>query len=181
RPAALADFLSLEAAGWKGRRGTALASRPGARTYAEALFGAEGGDVGIRIDRLVLEGRTIAASLALVARGTAYLLKTAYDESLARFAPGLLLERAIIRACHETGFADALDTTAEEETGPFAELYPDRMTVVDLLLSPDGAIGLDELARIAESELQRRLLRNRAVGLYWAARDRLATLRGGAG
>lgn len=131
-------FLTLEAAGWKGKRGTAFASRPDTAAFARTLFCCDHGPVTGRADLLLLDARPIAASLALVSGRTAYLLKTTYDESLSRFGPGVLLEDEIIRAMHETGFADRLDSASEPGT-PLDSLYGARAAVGDVIFACSGA------------------------------------------
>jgi CelD/BcsL family acetyltransferase involved in cellulose biosynthesis len=173
-PTAIETFLALEARGWKGRRGTALASRPETAALARALFRG-GGPIAGRADLLVLDGRPVAASLALVCRGTAHLLKTAYDEDLARFAPGLLLEHDIVRACH-AGFADRLDSVAL--AGCVLDgLYPGRERMGDLLIATDPGLSRGALARLAARERTRQALRARLGALYWRAVDAVAALR----
>lgn len=149
---AIDAFLELERHGWKGARGTALACKPNTRAFAHALFGDHGGPVVPRADLLLLAGRPIAASLALVCRGTAVLMKTAYDESLRPFAPGLLLEDEIVRAAHETRFAQKLDS-ASLPGSVLDGLYPDRETIADLLVAP--GLTTDQLAAIASRERRR--------------------------
>ena len=85
------DFLALEGAGWKGRRGTALAcSRDAARFLAEALDRLnERGE--LLFWRLSLDGKPLAMLFAILSGGTAFLGKIAYDESFARYSPGVLL------------------------------------------------------------------------------------------
>lgn len=137
---ALEAFLSLERAGWKGEAGTALACRPETAAFARALFRDTLGPVRPRADTLSLDGRPIAISLALVCGGTATLLKTAYDESFRALAPGLLLEAAIVRALHETGFADRLDS-ATLPGSALESLYPERETICEIVAVPPGAKG----------------------------------------
>lgn len=174
---AVGRFLELEAAGWKGARRTALASRPEMAAFAHDLFragpgpvGGPGpaggpGPVGAMADTLTLDGRVIAASLALTCRGTAYLLKTAYDERHARFAPGLLLEDAIVRRVHSEPFAARLDSAATTAT-PLDELYPDREAIGDLVMAADPSVAQAALDRIASRETLRREGLRRAKGLY---------------
>lgn len=148
-------FLTLERAGWKGRGGTALASRPATAVLARALFGRQGGGVAPRSDLLTLDGRPIAASLSLVCGGSAFLLKSAYDETLSRLAPGLLLEEEIVRSLHETRFADRLDSAAAPGSHMEA-LYPDREAVGDLVLATSDAFSQARLARVVAHETTRR-------------------------
>ncbi|ACB79103.1 conserved hypothetical protein [Methylorubrum populi BJ001] len=154
---ALEDFLALEVAGWKGEAGTALRSRPRREACARALFRPEGGGkrgtVTVRADLLRLDGRTVAASLALVSGGTAYLLKTAYDETLRALAPGLVLEDAIVRAVHAEGFAERLDS-ATMPGSALESLYPERQTIAEIIALPPGAgrISLERRLRLARFE-----------------------------
>ena len=153
--AAVEEFLSLERAGWKGRQASALASRPETAALARELFSGETGPVTPRIDLLRLEGRAVAASLALVCRGTAHMWKTAFDESLRAHAPGVVLEAEIIRAVHETRFAERLDS-ATVPGGILDELYPGRERIGDLLLAATTDVSCGRLEAIAEEERRRR-------------------------
>jgi CelD/BcsL family acetyltransferase involved in cellulose biosynthesis len=161
----VAAFLDLERAGWKGQAGTALACRPETAALAHHLFSERPGPVGIRADALTLDGRPIAISLALVGAGTATLLKTAYDETVRSHAPGLLLEAEIVRACHETGFADRLDS-ATLEGSALESLYRDRTQIAELVAVPPGshALSLERRLRLARFEAQARSTAKRALG-----------------
>lgn len=171
---AVTCFLELEAAGWKGAQGTAFASRPEMAAFAHDLFRDGPGPVGAMADTLTLDGRTIAASLALVCRGTAYLLKTAYDERHARFAPGLLLEDAIVRRFHSSPmaepFAGRLNSAATTAT-PLDELYPDREAIGDLIVATDPSMSQAALDAIVGRETLRRESIRRAKEFYWRMRS----------
>ncbi|MBP1183162.1 GNAT family N-acetyltransferase [Methylobacterium sp. PvR107] len=158
-------FLDLERAGWKGQAGTAMACRPETAALAHHLFSEGPGPVGIRADALTIDGRPIAISLALVGAGTATLLKTAYDETARSHAPGLLLEAEIVRACHETGFADRLDS-ATLEGSALESLYRDRTQIAELIAVPPGthALSLERRLRLARFETQARSTAKRALG-----------------
>lgn len=97
--ALLEEGLVLEAAGWKGRAGTAiLSSSPTADFFRDvARAAARRGE--LRFSTLRLDGVLAAFDLALVTRGRYFLLKTAYDESARSLAPGLVLRRAVIEEC----------------------------------------------------------------------------------
>ena len=95
-PAELADwtaeFLALEAAGWKGAGGSALASAPETRIlFEQSLAGAAAAG---RLERLALrlDGRAIAMLVNFITPPGAYSFKTAFDEAYARFSPGMLLQ-----------------------------------------------------------------------------------------
>jgi hypothetical protein len=94
--AAYDAFVALEAAGWKGAAGTALAQTPYEhallRDYLRTAEAAE-------IRTLDIDGRLAAAQIGAVAGETFFLMKIAYDESLAHVAPGNLLMADLIERC----------------------------------------------------------------------------------
>jgi CelD/BcsL family acetyltransferase involved in cellulose biosynthesis len=152
---AIEDFLILEQRGWKGARRTALASRAETAAFLRALFADGQGPVACRADVLSLDERPIAISLAFVCGGTAYLFKIAYDESLRRYAPGVLLEDEIVRLCRETGFAERLNS-ASTPGSLLAALYPHREPIGDLLLATASGMSAERLAVLAKQEMLRR-------------------------
>jgi CelD/BcsL family acetyltransferase involved in cellulose biosynthesis len=165
---AVEDFLTLERKGWKGAAGTALACRENTAAYLRAVF-ADGDDaVTCRADVLSLAGRPMAISLAFLSGGTAYMFKTAYDETLRRYAPGVLLEDEIVRAC-QSGFAERLDSMAMPG-GVMDSLYPHRQRMGDLLFAADAAFAPGRLASLAEQELTCRRAIARLKTLYRRAR-----------
>lgn len=87
-----AEFLALEAAGWKGEAGSALASSPETSALFEAALA--GAAAAGRLERLALrlDGRAIAMLANFVTAPGAYSYKTAFDEAYARFSPGMLLQ-----------------------------------------------------------------------------------------
>jgi CelD/BcsL family acetyltransferase involved in cellulose biosynthesis len=101
--AALAGFLALEASGWKGEGGTAIALDPALiRFYARIVRDAAvRGALAVRT--LTLDGRPVAVHLGLVHRGVYLLPKTAYDEALGHVSPGQLLQREVLAECEARG------------------------------------------------------------------------------
>lgn len=105
----IAEFLALEAAGWKGEAGSSLASAPETQAFFEqALAGAAAAG---RLERLALrlDGRAIAMLVNLVTPPGVYSFKTAYDEDYARFSPGMLLqlENLALLAREDVQWADS--------------------------------------------------------------------------
>ena len=102
-PSLLAESLRVEAAGWKGRTGSALLSDPNRRQFYEnyaAIASAKG------ILRLCFMkiGRQIAATQIAVESGRRFwLLKVGYDEAFARCSPGHLLMVETLRYAAERG------------------------------------------------------------------------------
>jgi CelD/BcsL family acetyltransferase involved in cellulose biosynthesis len=101
----LDDFLALEASGWKGEGGTAVAQAPALVAFYRAVVrdAARRGTLAIRA--LTLGGRAVAVHLGIVHRGIYYLPKTAYDERLGPVSPGQLLQREVLAECEARGIA----------------------------------------------------------------------------
>ncbi|MGM0412716.1 MAG: GNAT family N-acetyltransferase [Pseudomonadota bacterium] len=97
---AFADFLRLEAAGWKGTEGTgtAIALHPELRAFYAGLREAFTSEPRWRVHRLFIGEVCVAAQLAVESGGTVYLLKIAFDEGYAGASPGLLAVAALIEA-----------------------------------------------------------------------------------
>jgi CelD/BcsL family acetyltransferase involved in cellulose biosynthesis len=93
----LQAFFRLEAAGWKGRNGTAILRERG----AEALyrdFSRQAAEHGwLRLLLLELDGEILAADLSCALGGVGFLIKTAYDERRADLSPGLVLRGEALR------------------------------------------------------------------------------------
>lgn len=84
------DFLRLEAGGWKGRRGSALASSEAGRRFAVAALTAAFDRGRLLMTGLDFEGRPIARHCHVLAREGSYSYRSAYDEAFAYYSPGVL-------------------------------------------------------------------------------------------
>jgi len=86
-------FLELEARGWKGRAGSALASHSDTQAWFRAILtgAAEAGRLDMRA--LDLDERPLALLINFFAPPGGFSFKTAFDEEYARFSPGVLLQQ----------------------------------------------------------------------------------------
>jgi CelD/BcsL family acetyltransferase involved in cellulose biosynthesis len=139
-PQAVHDFLALEAAGWKGDEGTALACGPGAGFFrAICRRFAEAG----RLQMLALEAgdRTVAMQCCLIAGEGLFCFKIAYDEELARFSPGTQLMAETASAFHRRPELQWVDSCSRPNSEPIESLWPDRRRLVTTLVPGVGANG----------------------------------------
>jgi CelD/BcsL family acetyltransferase involved in cellulose biosynthesis len=92
----LDEGFRVEGSGWKGAYGTSIGSRPATRRfYTEvARWAAERG--WLRLAFLRLDGRALAFDYCLEHEKTHYLLKTGYDSSYGRFAPGMIIRQMML-------------------------------------------------------------------------------------
>ena len=90
----IAAFLDLEARGWKGRAGSALASHGDTEAWFRAILTAAGAAGKLDMRALDLDGRPLAMLVNFLCPPGGFSFKTAFDEDYARFSPGVLLQQA---------------------------------------------------------------------------------------
>jgi CelD/BcsL family acetyltransferase involved in cellulose biosynthesis len=105
-PDTLESFFQLEASGWKGKEGTAIACRPETRKFYELVAAAASRDGYFSLDFLKLDGKPISAHFAMVWDGRYQLLKAAYDENYRRFGPGHLIVWELLRSLGPSGLTE---------------------------------------------------------------------------
>jgi hypothetical protein len=96
-------FLKVEASGWKGEAGSAIARRPELERFYRRLVAHYAPTDRLRLFSLLVGGRTIASEFCALDDDTLYLYKIAYDESYSRFAPGHSLIERTVRLGFELG------------------------------------------------------------------------------
>ena len=99
----LARGFEVEASGWKGRAGTAIRSSPETSRFYRGIAADLQRHDELRLSTLSADGRMIAFDLGLVHEARYYVLKTGFDESWRRFAPGLALRLSVVERCFELG------------------------------------------------------------------------------
>lgn len=153
--AALEDFLALEAAGWKGRGGTALASLADDGAYIRKIVGNFADADAIRVDLLRLDGRPIAGGLLLDFAGQSHFLKIAYDEGHARLSPGRALAIEMLRADFAAGRPFRLDSGAGDKVDPSAYPWGERQEMANAIVAlADSSTALPRLAAAARMRLR---------------------------
>lgn len=133
-----AEFLALEAAGWKGEAGSALACAPDTRALFEAALA--GAAAAGRLERLALrlDGRAIAMLANFITAPGAYSYKTAFDEAYARFSPGMLLQLENLALIERDGIRWA-DSCAVEGHPMIERLWRDTRRMASLNIAIGGA------------------------------------------
>lgn len=106
------DFLRIEASGWKGEAGTALACSESTESFYRDLIQRSAAQGKARFLALKMEGEPIAMISDIQSQATVYCYKTAYDDSFARYSPGLQTEFKNIEYLHQEGVQRADSCTA---------------------------------------------------------------------
>jgi CelD/BcsL family acetyltransferase involved in cellulose biosynthesis len=99
----LESAFDIEAAGWRGRRGTAIRCDPVRGPFYRRYAGLACQEGILRIAFLRIGGKPAAMQLAVEYARRFWLLKVGYDETFARCSPGTLLLAHTIRWAAERG------------------------------------------------------------------------------
>jgi hypothetical protein len=141
--AARADFelfLALEAAGWKGKAGTAIASLPEDSAYFHRLLELLIARDAVLIDTLLLDGKPIAMGLLVESAGTRHFLKIAHDEAQARLSPGRALTIAMLEADFREGPPAFFDSGAGDGVDAGTYVWGERRQMANAIVTIGGAI-----------------------------------------
>jgi CelD/BcsL family acetyltransferase involved in cellulose biosynthesis len=133
--AALEDFFLLEASGWKGQAGTAAAQDGDLRRFMQTAMHALAAEGKVAIDRILLDGRTIAATIMLRSGRCAWFWKIAYDEEFARFSPGVMLSAVLTSELVEDTAVVRTDSCATADHPMIDHLWRERLALANRLIA----------------------------------------------
>jgi hypothetical protein len=103
---ALADFFDIEASGWKGEGGTAIALKPELVGFYTQLARDAAKRNALALGLLKLDGKVIAGHFSMVHAGRHFLIKIGYDEAHHEFSPGQQMVSDAIRDSCERGLSE---------------------------------------------------------------------------
>lgn len=132
-------FLTLEASGWKGREGTALACHPQDSAFFRAACAAAFDAGRLHMLRLDLDGRAIAMLVNFRHGPGAFSFKIAIDEARGRFSPGVLIEIANLHAVQGDPQIAWMDSCAAADHPMIDSLWAERRTIVQYRIALRGA------------------------------------------
>lgn len=145
---AFADFVVLEASGWKGRRQTALVQTPEILRFSERVVAGLAENGRIVVDRIDRSGQPLAMLVSFGAEGHWVTWKTAYDEAFAAYSPGAqVLLRATTRFLDEGDLVE-VDSLAIEDHPLMNHMWHDRRRIGTMVVGfpaprhPPLAVGL---------------------------------------
>jgi CelD/BcsL family acetyltransferase involved in cellulose biosynthesis len=149
---AIETFLRLEASGWKGRRGTALAQVEGDAIFIRRATRALAESGQCEIVTLRAAETPVASGIVLRHQGRAFFFKLGVDERFAKFSPGVQLTLELTRhLCSDAEIASA-DSTASPDHPMINPIWRGRFAVGDVLIplrSNDPVVRLTRAALLA--------------------------------
>jgi CelD/BcsL family acetyltransferase involved in cellulose biosynthesis len=133
--AALQDFLVLEASGWKGVAGTAIVDEPAVKTFVQTAVSSLAAEGHARIDRMLLDGKPIAATVTLQSGDTAWCWKIGYNEGMARFSPGVQLVCELTEKLAADQRVARTDSCATADHPMINHIWRERLSLSDRLIA----------------------------------------------
>jgi CelD/BcsL family acetyltransferase involved in cellulose biosynthesis len=132
--AALETFLKLEASGWKGERGTALAQVEGNAAFIRRATRSLAENGQCEIVTLSAGGTPVAAGILLRHQTRAFFFKIGVDERFAKYSPGVQLTLDLTRhLCADRSIASA-DSTASPDHPMINPIWRGRFAIGDVLI-----------------------------------------------
>ncbi len=153
---AVENFLTLEAMGWKGERGTALVCNPVLATFTRTALRRMAGLSRCRVETMLVDGQPVAMGLVLLSRDQAYFWKIAFDEAYAFCSPGAQLTLWMANNLAQDSSINLADSCAMPDHPMIDHLWVDRREIVDLFIG-SGDMGLFQ--RAVQLEQAKRNLR----------------------
>jgi hypothetical protein len=129
----LAAFLKLEAAGWKGRNGTAILSDSNQTEFYSTLIRNLIKHGRCEWHILRVDSRVIAAGIGVQCRGALMLPKIAYDEEFSDCMPGNLLSEEVIKDAFERPDVTEINHMSNASWHNSWRMSQDRYTSVHLV------------------------------------------------
>ena len=167
-----AEFLRLEASGWKGGSGsgTALACREAERAFFLQSFQEAARRGQLIAHGLELDGALIAMTVNYRCGDVVWAYKTAYDERYARFAPGAILEVDGAQAMLDDPTISWADSCSEGDNALIQELWSGRREMGDLVIAirPGRGVALPVYLKAARAQFAARA---KLRALYWRLAD----------
>src|SRR5438105_8294118 len=131
---AIEVFMKLEAGGWKGERGTALAQDEGDAAFIRRATRALAENGQCEIVTLRAGDTPVAAAIVLRHQDRAFYFKLGVDERFAKFSPGVQLTLDLTRhLCADPMIASA-DSTASPDHPMINPIWRERLAIGDVLI-----------------------------------------------
>ncbi|WP_308163552.1 GNAT family N-acetyltransferase [Bradyrhizobium sp. SRL28] len=132
--AAVETFLTLEASGWKGQRGTALSQDDGDAAFVRRATSALAETGQCEIVTLRAGETPVAAAIVLRHQDRAFYFKLGVDERFAKFSPGVQLTLELTRHLCADPAIRLVDSTAAPGHPMIDPIWRGRLAIGDVLI-----------------------------------------------
>jgi CelD/BcsL family acetyltransferase involved in cellulose biosynthesis len=167
---AVDQFLDIEAAGWKGRNGTALKCNDAEAAFMRGAMAALAERGNAAVHTISVDAKPVSLQIVARAGDVAFTWKTAYDEAYQDYSPGMLLLEDYTTAFLADQSIAFVDSCSFDDSG-FMSAWTERRPVANVWIDArrGGSAAFQSLSGL---QLIYRNVRNTAKGLYhaWKAR-----------
>lgn len=155
------EFLALEAGGWKGRAGTALASDDSQAAFFRAMIRRHAERKAVQVIGIRCGDRLVAATFNLVAGDGLFFYKIAYNEEYHACSPGRILMADNVNMFADTPRFTVADSCADPTAALSNQVLHDRRPVSTMLIPAAGVSAglLTQAAMFARDARRRRRAR----------------------
>ena len=122
----LEAYQLIEHGGWKGKKNGSILSKKPIAQYYKDLFATKHSNH-LRVFALTADSKIIACAIRIESDGHIYEVKTSYDESYRRYAPGKILEWHLINQLSQQPFSN-VDSCTHPNNTMINWLWPDQIT-----------------------------------------------------
>lgn len=163
------EFEALEASGWKGREGTAVACSPVESAFFSEALAECHSQQRLLFWKLALDGKPVAMLFGIRHQRHISLGKITYDEDHSRQTPGALMLLDVMDWAYEQSEFDFIDACGRPGNDMIDALWTERLSVSDCLISTANCAPAVFAAQCG-AEKARRNLRNTAKAIYHNAK-----------
>jgi CelD/BcsL family acetyltransferase involved in cellulose biosynthesis len=133
--AALEGFFKLESRGWKGQAGTAAVCHDEIRSFIKAAVTGLAAQGKVAINRILIDGRAIAATIMLRSADAAWFWKIVYDENFAQYSPGVILTLVVTEELVDDAAIARTDSCATPNHPMIDHIWRERLALCDRLVA----------------------------------------------
>jgi hypothetical protein len=140
-PAAIQEYIDLEAAGYKYDSGVAMRTQPGESEYFTDMCSRFAADDRLHLLRLHAGPHTVAMQISLEAGEGLFLIKVTHDEEFNHYDPGVQLHLRAMEYFHAETKAEWIDICTFADNQLLLRLYPDRRTTRSIRIGLGGPLN----------------------------------------
>ncbi len=138
-PAWCDNFLTLESAGWKGEHGAALGNTPQTTAFFKEMMAGAYAAGALDFQRITLDGNPIAMLINFHTPPGSWSFKIAYDENLARYSPGVLIELENLPRMLNNPVIAWMDSCAVADHSMINSFWAERRSIIQVSIPLSGA------------------------------------------
>lgn len=132
------EFIQLEAAGWKGDNGTAIACSKEQSAHLRHSLSQMAKNGSLLFWKITLKDKPIASLFAFQQQDQVWLGKIAYDETLSHFSPGVLVILDATKDLFARKDVSVADSSADADHPMINNIWRDRLVIADYLIATPG-------------------------------------------